>query len=169
MGLRALVAAEVIGQLVTEGDDSEDLARPRQLAALSRVEVLDHAAQFSKIGADAFVLVHRAHGAIEEAVRHARRGHDFLAAHIGQLVDLLAEFGGIGVFGDQVGDEAVDLGLQLGLHLVRDRHETRRLFRLDLGHRIGRRQVEGGFGGSGSLRFRIAHGRGSLQAARVLY
>ena len=111
MRLRALVAAEVIGQLVAEGNDAEDLARPRQLAALARIEVLDHAAQFGQIGADAFVLVHRAHRAVEEAVRHARRGHDFLAAHIRQLVDLLAEFGRIGIFGDQIGDEAVDLGL----------------------------------------------------------
>ena len=40
---------------------------------------------------------------------------------------------------------------------------------LEFGIVPGSDQVEGGFGGSGSLRFRIAHGRGSLQAARVLY
>ena len=169
MRLRALVAAEVIGQLVAEGNDAEDLARPRQLAALARIEVLDHAAQFGKIGADAFVLVHRAHRAVEETVGHVRRSHDFLAAHIGQLVDLLAEFGRIRILGDQIGDEAVDLGLQLAFHLVRDGYEARSLLRLDLGHGIGRREVEGGFGGSCGRRFRIAHGRRSLQAAIILY
>ncbi len=71
MRLRALIAAEVIVELVAEGNDPEDLARAGQLAALARIEILDHPAQFGEIGADALVLVHRAHRAVEEAVGHA--------------------------------------------------------------------------------------------------
>ncbi len=167
MRLRALVAAEVIGQLVAERNDAEDFARAGQLAALARIEIFDDPAQFGQICADAFVLVHGPHRAIQETVGHAGRGHDFLAAHIGQLVDLLAELRRIRILRNQVFDKPVDLGFQLALHLVRNRHQPGSLLRLDLGHRIGGRQVERGFGGS--LRFRIAHGRRSLQAAMILY
>ena len=41
-----------------------------------------------------------------------RRG-DFLAAHVGQLIDLLAEFGRIGVRRDQLGDEGLGLRFEL--------------------------------------------------------
>ncbi len=75
-----------------------------------------------------------------------RRGHDFLAAHIGELVDLLAEFGRIGIDRDQILDEAVDLGLQLALVLLGDRNQSRSLLGRDMRHRIGRGQVESGLG-----------------------
>ena len=43
----------------------------------------------------------------------AGRLGDLLAAHRGQLVDLLAEFGRVGVERDQLVDEGVDLLLEL--------------------------------------------------------
>ena len=142
MRLRALIAAEIIGQLVAEGDDAEEFARPGQLAPATRIEILDHATQFGEVGTDAFILVHRPQGAVEEAVGMTRCRHDFLAAHIGQLVDLLAEFGRIGILREQVLDETVDFLLKLALHLFANRNESGSLFRRDLRHRIGRGQLQ---------------------------
>ena len=48
----------------------------------------------------------------------------------GQLVDLLAEFGRVGVERDQLVDEGVDLLLERGLLLVLERHQAGRLLGL---------------------------------------
>ena len=97
----------------------------------------------------------------------ARRLGDLLAAHIGQLVDLLAEFGAVGVGGDQLVDELVDDRLQLRLHAFLDRHQPGRLGRLDRLQRLGRLELQLGLGLGGHVRrsvcFAAKWGRGAAE------
>ena len=83
------------------------------------IERFDGAAKLGQVGADAGILVDRLDRPVEEAVRRARRFGDLLAAHGGQLIDLLAEFGAVGVqrgeLVDELGDALVELGRLLGL------------------------------------------------------
>ena len=75
----------------------------------------------------------------------ARRLGDLLAAHRGQLIDLLAEIGRVGVERDQLVDEGVDLLLELALLLLLQRHQARRLLGLDDLQRLRRLQRQRGF------------------------
>ena len=47
---------------------------------------------------------------------------------------------------DQIGDEAVDLGIQLGLLAFVDRHQSNRLLHIHGGDRLGRGEVQLGRG-----------------------
>ncbi len=82
----------------------------------------------------------------------ARRLGDLLAAHIGDLIDLLAKFGRIGIERGELAHEDVDPLVELALLALVDRHEAGGLLGRHHGHRIGRRQVEFdvglGFGGA---------------------
>ena len=142
MCLRALIAAEVIVDLVAEGNDPEELAPLAQPALFAGVQLFHNASQFGKIGAHAFILVHGPDRAVQKAIGMLRRGKDFLAAHIGELVDLLAKFGRIGIGRDQIGDEAFDFGGQLVFHLVLNGDQTGSFLDRDFRHGIGRRQFE---------------------------
>ena len=154
--LRGLIAVEIAFQPVAEWNDAEQFS-PAQLALAAGIEFLDRAAQFGKIGADAAVLVHRSNRSVEEAVRHAGRRRDLLAAHVGELVDLLAEFRRIGVDGHQFGDEAIHLVIQLRSLFLRQRNEARSLFRSDARHRIGRGEFQIIRGLRRDFRFGILH------------
>ena len=87
----------------------------RVLVASFGIERLDRAAKLGQVGADAGVLVDRLDRPVEEAVGRAGGLGDFLAAHRGQLVDLLAEFGAVAVERGQLVDE---LGDRLSSSLV---------------------------------------------------
>ncbi|MFP5330278.1 MAG: hypothetical protein ACLGHC_09135, partial [Alphaproteobacteria bacterium] len=79
----------------------------------------------------------------------AGRLGNLLAAHAGQLVDLLAELGRVGVERDQLADEAVDLLLEQVLLLLLERDQSGGLLGLDRLERLRRiqRQRAGGLGG----------------------
>ena len=77
------------------------------------IELLDRAAKLGQVGADAGVAVDRLDRPVEEAVRGAGGLGDFLAAHRGQLVDLLAESGLFAVERGQLVDELGDLAVEL--------------------------------------------------------
>lgn len=66
-----------------------------------------------------------------------RRLCNLLAAHIGDLVHLLAELGRIGVQRRQFRDEALDPLVELALLALLDGHQTRRLLRRHRRHRLG--------------------------------
>src|SRR3546814_17066994 len=81
------------------------LFRARQAALPARIEFLDRAPKLREVGADAVVLVHRAYGPIEEAVRLPGRLADLALAHRADRVDALAEFGAVRILREQIGDE----------------------------------------------------------------
>ena len=128
--------------LAAEGDDPEQLLGFRQCAALARIELLDGAAQFAQVLADAAVLIHRLDRAIEEAVRLACGVADLLLPHRRDRIDPAAEFGRVHVLRDQISDEAVDARGEFRFLAVVDGHQPRRLGRCHGGHRIGWRQDE---------------------------
>ena len=68
----------------------------------------------------------------------ASRLHNFLAAHVSQLIDPLAEFRAVDVLRDQVGDVRLDAFFELRLLVVGYGHQPHRLRRCDHRHRIGR-------------------------------
>ena len=140
VALRGLVAVEIGFQLVAEGDDAEDLARAGELALPAGIKLLHRAAQRGEIGADTAVLVHRADRSIKEAVRHAGGGDDFLAAHVGELIDALAELRACRILRDEIGNEGIRAGFKPGLGVIRDGHQAGGLGWRDHGHRIGRGQ-----------------------------
>ena len=115
MRLRAAILVEVAVDPVAEGDDAEELAWSW---CFLRVERFDGPAKLGQVGADAGVLVDRLHRPVEEAVRRAGRLGDLLAAHRRQLVDLLAEFGAVGIergkLVDELRDALVEFGRLLG-------------------------------------------------------
>src|SRR3546814_17397829 len=85
----------------------------------------------------------------------ARRLQHLLAAHVGDLVDALAEFGRILVLRDEIVDEAVDALLQLRFLLGGQRHQPGGLFGRDGGQRFGRGQLQ--LVGRGRRRTFLAH------------
>ncbi len=120
MRLRRAIAVEIVAHLVAEGQDAEQLARGGEIALTAGIEALDDAAQFGQVLAHPRLAVHRLDRAIEKAVRLAGRLADFLLPHGGDRIDAAAEFGAVDVLRDQLGDEAVDLLLQLAARLVVD-------------------------------------------------
>ena len=146
MSLRALVAVEIVAQLVAPRDDAEQLLLGRQVAALRRIKILNRPPQFSKVCAYAAGFVHLADWAIEKAVGLPCRFHDFLAAHIGQLVDALAEFRAVHILRQQVSDIALHLFGKLAFHLIFHRHQPDSLLGRNGRHRIGRGQFQLRFG-----------------------
>ena len=144
MALRGLIALEIALEPAAQRNEAEQLAAGGLRPGLARIELLDRAAQFSEVGADARILVHRPHRPIEETVGEPGRRGDFLAPHRGQLVDPLAEFGAVGVLRHQIGDEGIDLLLKLALVLRGNRHQPDRLRRRDRRDRIGRGQDQRG-------------------------
>ena len=139
MRLRAAVLREIIVDLAAE-NLVEEAALAEQLAVRRGVEPLDRGTEFDEALADVGVAVHRADRAVEEPVAVARRLQHFLAAHVGDLVDALAEFGRILVLRDEVVDEAVDALLELRFLFARQRDKARGLFGRDGGDGFGRRQ-----------------------------
>ena len=114
---------------------------PRNLTGLGRflgIERFDGAAELGEIGADAGILVDRLDRAVEETVGRACRLGNLLAAHRGQLIDLLAEFRTIriqfGEFVDELRDALVELGGFLGF----EGNQARRFGRRKGLKRIGR-------------------------------
>ena len=91
----------------------------RVFVASFGIERFDGAPKLGQVGADAGVLVDRLDRAVEEAVRRAGGFGDLLAAHRGQLVDLLAEFRAVGIergeLVDELPDALVELARLLGL------------------------------------------------------
>ena len=92
---------------------------------------------------------------LEEPVRLVRRLQHFLAAHVGDLVDLLAEGGRIDVLCDEVVDESIDAFLELRFLFGRQRDEAGGLFGGNCGHGIGRGQLQ--LVGRGCRRGQFAH------------
>ena len=148
MGLRAAIFVEIAVDAVAERDDAQDLAG---LGRFLGIERFDRSAKLGEIGADARVLVDRLHRPVEKAVRGAGGLADLFAPHRGQLVDLLAEFGAVGIEARKLIDELCHALVELGrfLGLERDqaggfrRHDGLQRFRwikLQLG-RGGRRSL----------------------------
>ncbi len=140
MRLRRFITVEIIAHLVAERDDPEDFPGRGEVATPARIEILDRAAQFGQVLADAGFLIHRAGRAVEEAVRLPRRVANLLLTHRADRIDALAEFGRVDVLCDQVVDEGIDPGLQLRTRGIVDRHQSDRLFGRNHGHGIGRGQ-----------------------------
>ena len=155
VGLRAAVLVEIIVDAPAEGNDPEELAAGERLAVLLGVELLDRAAKLGQVGADAGVAVDRLDRAVEEAVRGAGGFGDFLAAHRGQLVDLLAEFGAVAVERGKLVDELGDLLVELAGLLVLQRNEAGGFLHGDRLQRLGRLQLDLGRGGGRGLGRRV--------------
>ena len=68
--------------------------------------------------------------------------HDFLAAHIGQLVDAFAEFGAVHILRDQIGNIGLDAFFQLRLLFIGYRDQPHGLLRGNGGHWIRRCQLQ---------------------------
>jgi hypothetical protein len=79
-----------------------------RLPAFRRIKIFDRAAQFGKVRTNALTVIHLADRAVKKAVRLPGCFHDFLATHIGQLVNTLAEFGAVHVLREQIGNIAFD-------------------------------------------------------------
>ncbi len=75
----------------------------------------------------------------------------------------LPNSGEAGILRDEVGDEGLDLFLELGLLLVGDGDQPARLFGRDHGHGIGRRQLE--LDRCCRLRFLTGHGSSNLSSS----
>ena len=123
-GLRAAILVEIAVDRIPERDDPENLAG---LRCSLRVQRFHRAAQFRQICADARVLVDRLDRTVEEAVRCARRLGNLLAAHGGELVDLLAEFRAVGVECRQFLDELIDALVELARFFRLQGNEARSL------------------------------------------
>ena len=110
------------------------------------IERFDRAAKLGEVGADAGVGVDRLDRPVEEAVRGAGGFGDFLAAHRGQLIDLLAEFGAVrverGKFVDELGDAIVELAGLVALQ----RHQPGGFGGDDRLERLGRVELQLGRG-----------------------
>ena len=143
MGLRAAVFVEIAVDPVAERNDPEEL---RGLGRFLGVERFDGAAKLGQVGADAGVLVDRLDRPVEETVRGARRLGDFLAAHGGQLVDLLAELRAVGIERRKLVDELGDALVELARLLLLQRDEARRLGRRDRLERLRRIELQLGRG-----------------------
>ena len=102
----------------------------------------DRPAQLGQVGADARVLVDRLDRPVEEAVGRAGRFGDLLAAHRGQLIDLLAEFGAVGIERGELVDELVDALVELARFLGLERDEAGRFRRRDRVERFGRIELQ---------------------------
>ena len=156
MRLGAAVFVEIAIDPVAERDDPEDLAG---LGRFLRIERFDGAPKLGEVGADPGVLVDRLDRPVEEAVRRAGGFGDFLAAHRGQLVDLLAEFRAVGIERGQLIDELADALVELARFLGLERDQPRGLGGRDRLKRLGRVELELGlgfgrrFGGHGSRPF----------------
>ena len=122
MRLRALVTVEIIAQLVAKRDDAEQFFPGGEIATFRRVEVFHRPPQLGEVGTDAGLVIHLADRAVEKTVGLASRIHDFLATHIGQLVNAFAEFGTVHVLRDQVGNIRLDAFFELGFLLIGYRH-----------------------------------------------
>ena len=139
VGLGAAILVEIAVDGVAERDDAEELAR---LGRALGVELLDGAAKLGEVRADARVLVDRLDRAVKEAVRSASGLGDLLAAHRGQLIDLLAEFWAVGVEGGQLIDELIDAPVKLAGLLGLERDEAGRLRRRKRIERFGRIELQ---------------------------
>ena len=118
---------------------------PRRFPGLARllgIERFDGAAKLGQIGADAGVLVDRLDRPVEEAVRGAGGFGDLLAAHRGQLVDLLAELRAVGIERGELVDELADALVELARLLALERDEAGRLGGSDRLKRFRRVQVQ---------------------------
>ena len=118
--LGAAVFVEIAIDPVAERDDAEDLAG---LGRFLGIQLFDGAAKLGQVGADAGILVDRLDRAVEEAVRRAGGFGDLLAAHRGQLVDLLAEFRAVGVERGELVDELRDALVELARFLGLERNQ----------------------------------------------
>ena len=155
MRLRTLVAVEIIAKFVAEWDDAKQLLLGHQIALFGRVQIFNNAAQFGEICADAGTFIHAANGLIKEAVRLRRCFHNFLAAHVGQLVHALPEFRAVHILRDQVSDIGFNALRKLALLFIRHRNQAHRLLRRDGWHGVGRRQLQLWYGlGNGFSRHR---------------
>src|SRR3546814_12632917 len=114
MGRRASGLVKISVDLAAE-ELFEKAGLRQELAVRRRVEPLDRRAQLDQILADVGVAVHRADRSVEKAVRMARRLQHLLAAHVGDLVDLLPEGGRIDVLRDDVVDKSGDACAKLRL------------------------------------------------------
>ena len=132
--LGTAIFVEIAIDLVAERDDPEEPAPLRRVLGIERFH---GAAQFGQVGADAAVLVDRLDRPVEEAVRGSGRLGDLLAAHRGQLIDLLAEFRAVAVERGQFLDISADLCVELARLLGLQRHQPGGLTRHDRLQRLG--------------------------------
>src|SRR4051812_30011919 len=70
---------------------------------------------------------HGFHGSFQEAVRMGRGFADLAPTHAGELLDLLAELGTVGVERHQLSDEGIGSRRELGLLSIVERYESRGL------------------------------------------
>ena len=146
VGLAGAIFVEIMIHLVPERDDPEELAGGHALAGFLGIERFDGAAKFGQIGTDPGIAVDRLHRPVEEAVRRARGLGDFLAAHRGQLVDLLAEIGAIAVERGEFVDELGDLVVELAGLVSLQRHQARGFVHRHRLKRVGRIELDLGCG-----------------------
>mmetsp|Transcript_20818 Transcript_20818/g.79831 ORF Transcript_20818/g.79831 Transcript_20818/m.79831 type:complete len:426 (-) Transcript_20818:3821-5098(-) len=158
VALGALVAVEVVGQLVAQRDHAEDLAHAEQVALARRVQRLDLAAQVDQGLADLRALVEhavlqRADRPLQHPVGDRSRGLDVLDAHRVDALDGLLELGMLAVVGGDVVDELAHLLVQLGDGLGLEAHLAAGRFHRQRRHGGRRLQREGlgrgEFGGGG--------------------
>ena len=126
---------------------SETVGLLREISQVDSTEKLEYAksrlkAQLGQVRTHAHVAVHRAHRPVQEPVGMAGGFRDFLAPHIGDLIDLGPELGRVGIESGQFLDKGIHLHVELGFLLVIDGDETGSALGRDHRHRIGRRQVQ---------------------------
>ncbi len=124
MGLRRFVAVKIVAHFIAIGDDPEQLFAGEQIALLARIKILNRATKLRKVSAHARFLVHRTHGPIQETIGLPGRIRNFLASHIGQLINLLAKFGRVGIKRRQFLNKGIGLGFQRRNLLGLQRHKA---------------------------------------------
>ena len=98
--------------------------------------------KFRQIGADPRILVDRLDRPVEEAVRCAGRLRNLLAAHGGELIDLLAEFRAVRIERRELVDELIDALVELARFLRLQRNEAGSLRRRDRVERFRRIELQ---------------------------
>ena len=130
------------------GNQAQQLVRLEQVAFLAGVQVVEVAAHLAH-GLEGSAVFHADEVALHEAALHqAGRHRHFFAAECKGAVELGAKAVALQVFGQQAGDEALDLVVDCSLGGRRQRHRAACDGR---GHglkHLWRSQLKGGIGGS---------------------
>ena len=142
MPLAGFIAVKIIPHLIAPRDNPEQLFAGEEVILLAGIQILNRAAQLGQICADARLLIHRAHWAIQKAVGLARRICNFAAAHIDELIHLLAKFGRTWIKPCQIFDKGLRLFFQGRFFAVLNRDEARRLLQRHNWDRFWRGQLD---------------------------
>jgi hypothetical protein len=120
---------------------------------LGGIELLDGSPELGQVRADAGIAVDCLDRAIEEAVRSAGGFRDLLAAHGGELIDLLAEVRAVRIQAGKFVDELRNALVELADLFRLQWNEPGRVGRGDRLKRLGRVKLELGVGPGLGCRF----------------